>query len=215
MAQEIKAIYLGGVNCYLVKNEAGFFLIDSGLSNKRALVEKELQTAGCQPGNLKLILLTHGDTDHSGNCAYLREKYGAKIAMHPAETIVAESGDMLSSRKSRPFLASLLLSFFKLNRSDRFNPDFTVEEGFDLSEYGLDARVLYLPGHSMGSIGILTGSGDLFCGDLLVNTQKPVRNSLVDNPQEMTASIERLYSLDIKTVYPGHGRPFPFEQLQK
>jgi hydroxyacylglutathione hydrolase len=215
MAQEIKTINLGGVNCYLVKNDMGFTLIDSGLSNKRAKLEKELETAGCQPGNLKLIVLTHGDTDHSGNCAYLREKYAAKIAMHPAETIVAESGDMLSSRKSRPFLASLFLAFFKLNRSDRFKPDFTVEEGYDLSEYGFDAKVLYLPGHSLGSIGILTGSGDLFCGDLLVNTHKPARNSLVDNPQEMTASIERLNSLTIKTVYPGHGSPFPFEQLQK
>ena len=214
MVQEIRTINLGGVNCYLVKIETGFILIDSGLSNKRSSLEKELNSAGCQPGNLKLIVLTHADTDHSGNCAYLREKYAAKIAMHSAETVVVESGDMLLSRKNRPFLASLILSFFRLNRADRFKPDFTVDDGDDLSAYGLDARVLYLPGHSQGSIAILTATGDLFCGDLLVNTHKPANNTLVDDLQELNASVERLSSLDIKTVYPGHGRPFPWEQLE-
>lgn len=214
MAQEIKTINFGGVNCYLVKSEAGFFLIDAGFSNKRARIEKELESAGCRPGSLKLILLTHGDSDHSGNCRYLRDKYAAKIAMHPAETDVAERGDMLLSRKHRPFLASLILPFIKLNKSDRFKPDFTIDEGYDLSGYGFDAKVLYLPGHTQGSIGILTGSGDLFCGDLLVNTDKPAKNNLVDDPGQLNASVERLYSLEIKTVYPGHGRPFPLEQLQ-
>jgi glyoxylase-like metal-dependent hydrolase (beta-lactamase superfamily II) len=215
MAQEIKTINLGGVNCYLVKNDTGFILIDSGLSNKRAKLEKELESAGCQPGNLRLIVLTHGDSDHSGNCAYLCEKYAAKIAMHPAETKVVERGDMLLSRKRSPFLASMILSFFRLNKSDRFKPDFAIEEGYDLSGYGFDAKVLYLPGHSLGSIGILTGSGDLFCGDLLVNTDKPARNTLVDDPEEFNASVERLSSLEIKTVYPGHGKPFPMEQFPK
>jgi len=42
-----------------------------------------------------------------------------------------------------------------------------LEEGQPLSDVGLDASVLHLPGHSKGSIGILTASGDLFCGDLL------------------------------------------------
>ncbi|MDR3576448.1 MAG: MBL fold metallo-hydrolase [Anaerolineaceae bacterium] len=215
MSEEITTIQSGGVNCYLVKIETGFILIDSGLSNKRAKIEKALESAGCQPGDLKLILLTHADSDHAGNCASLREKYGAKIAMHPAESAAAESGDMRLSRKKAPFLANMIFSFFKLNKADRFKPDFTVDEGSVLSDFGFDARVLYLPGHSLGSIGILTGSGDLFCGDLLVNTDQPAINSLVDNPQDIKASFERLYSLNIKTAYPGHGKAFELEQLLK
>ena len=39
-------------------------------------------TAGCKLGSLKLIVLTHGDFDHTGNAAYLRHKYAIKIAMH-------------------------------------------------------------------------------------------------------------------------------------
>ena len=82
MSQEIKTIKSGGVYCYLVKTGDGYILIDTGLPNKRADLEKELESAGCKPGNLKLIILTHGDYDHADNCAYLWDKYGTKIAMH-------------------------------------------------------------------------------------------------------------------------------------
>ena len=65
------------------------------------------------------------------------------------------------------------LRFFKLKKSDRFQPDVCLEDGDDLREYGFDAQVLHLPGHSNGSIGVLTAGGDLFCGDLLRNWGKP------------------------------------------
>ena len=60
MLPEIRTLNLGGVNCYLVKTSAGFLLIDTGFSGKRADLEKELASAGCKPGDLKLVILTHG-----------------------------------------------------------------------------------------------------------------------------------------------------------
>ena len=70
---------LGTVNCYPIETDTGYILIDTGCSNKRSELEKELERAGCKPGNLKLIVLTHGDFDHTGNANYLREKFGALI----------------------------------------------------------------------------------------------------------------------------------------
>jgi glyoxylase-like metal-dependent hydrolase (beta-lactamase superfamily II) len=46
----------------------------------------------------------------------------------------------------------------------------TIGDGTNLSEYGLDAKVLSIPGHSRDSIGFLATGGDLFYGDLLDNT---------------------------------------------
>jgi glyoxylase-like metal-dependent hydrolase (beta-lactamase superfamily II) len=83
-----------------VETDAGLVLIDTGGSNKRAKLEKELGGAGCQPGNLKLIVITHGDFDHTGNAAYLREQFGAQIAMHQDDAGMAERGDMFWNRKS-------------------------------------------------------------------------------------------------------------------
>jgi hydroxyacylglutathione hydrolase len=224
MLQEIKTIALplpyrlGTVNCYLAKTGTGFVLIDTGGSNKRAELENKLTSTGCRPGNLDLIVLTHGDFDHTGNCAYLRDKFGAKVAMHQDDSGMAEHGDMFWNRQSGNALfrlmSRLLPILFRFGREERFKPDFHVEDGDDLSEHGFDAKAVYTPGHSKGSTGFLTAAGDLFCGDLLENYGEPALNSIMDDPAAAEASIEKLKNLEITTVYPGHGQPFPMELLQ-
>ena len=204
------------VNCYLVRTGDGFVLIDTGRTNKRGAIEKELESAGCQPGNLRLIVLTHGDFDHCGNAAYLREKFGAHIAMHRDDSGMVERGDMLWNRNKQNILFRVIFKLFiRLSKSDRFKPDLFIDEGYDFSGYGFDARVLDIPGHSKGSISILTASGDLFCGDLLANVDKPDIWSIIDDSVAAHDSVEKLRSLQINTVYPGHGQPFPMELFMK
>ena len=218
--QEITTITLplplkmGTVNCYLVKTDAGFVLIDTGASNRRAEVENKLTSAGCKRGNLALIVLTHGDFDHIGNAAYLSKKLGASIAMHRDDLGMAERGDMFWNRSSgNAILRVLAPVIFRFPKSNRFKPDVYIEEGYDFSEYGFEARALSIPGHSKGSIGILTAGGELFCGDLLENLEKPATNSMMDNAEDCEASVERLRDFEIHTVYPGHGNPFPMDSF--
>ena len=222
MPQEIKTISLllpyglGPVNCFLIKTDIGYILIDTGFSNKRTYLEKELENAGCKPGNLKLIVITHGDFDHTGNAAYLREKYGTKMAMHYDDSGMVERGDLFWNRKKGNILIRMIAPIlFGFRKSERFKPDLYVEEGYNLSGYGFDAKVLYIPGHSKGSIGILTAGGDLFCGDLFTNSDNPVLNSIMDDSAVANASVERLKSLRINTVYPGHGKLFPMDVFMK
>jgi len=61
----------------------------------------------------------------------------------------------------------------------------------------------------------LTTSGELFCGDLLANVGKPDIWSIIDDLDAAYASIEKMKSLQINTVYPGHGQPFPMELFMK
>lgn len=205
---------LGSVNCYLITTDTGSLLIDTGTSNQRAELEQALESAGCSPGDLKLIVLTHGDFDHTGNAVYLRQKFGAKIAMHAADAGMLERGDMFWNRKKgSALLRRMAPALFGFGKSQRGSPDVIVADGSDLAAYGCDAQVLHLPGHSSGSIGILTTAGDLICGDLLDNTEQPVLNSIMDDVPTARASIERLRGLTIRTVYPGHGQIFPWEQF--
>lgn len=216
MKQQIRTISLplpfriGSVNCYVIEIDSGYILIDTGASNKRKTLEKELESAGCKPGHLKLIILTHGDFDHTGNAAYLRQKFGAKIAMHRDDAGMLERGDIFWNRKSGNFLIRAMAStLFRFGQSQRCSPDLYLEDGQDLSEYGFGARVLHIPGHSKGSIAILTAGGALFCGDLLEYKGKPVLNNIIDDRVTAKASLERLRSLNGKTVYTGHGQAFP------
>jgi len=224
MATTIKTINLGGVNCYLTNDGGGFVLIDTGFSNKRSQLVEELENAGCRPDNLKLIVLTHGDIDHAANAAYLRQNFHARIAMHQEDAGMVEQGNMGWNRKTRPDKISLIGSmiillgsvstiFSPANKFEKFRADMFLEDRQPLFDAGLDASVIHLPGHSKGSIGILTASRDLFCGDLLWNMRKPGPHFLVDDLAAYTSSLEMLKSLNVKTVYPGHGSPFPMEKL--
>ena len=212
---------LGSVNCYLLEaDDGGYVLIDTGSSNKRMELEEELKRNGCKPGNLRLIILTHGDFDHTGNAFYLRNKFDSVIAMHHDDSGMAEQGDMFFNRRGNIVLKIIIKTltsiFFGFGKSERFQPNLYVDDGYDLSEYGLDAKVIHIPGHSKGSIGILTVNGDLFCGDLFTNgdkTHQPNLNSIMDDKVVANESVEKLKSLKINIIYPGHGKPFSLYTL--
>jgi len=221
MPQAIIVIDLGGVNCYLIKTTTGFILIDTGFASKRADLEKALEAAGCKPGNLSLVILTHGDADHADNAAYLQAKYGAKIAIHPDDAGMVESGNMGINRKARPdriafFFRVMMWVTSHLTQSPKFEvfkPDLMIGEDFKLAGYGFDAQVVRLPGHSKGSVGILTAEGDLFCGDLLYHFMGKPACLFISDQADYDASLEKVRRLKVKTIYPGHGKAFPAEAI--
>jgi hydroxyacylglutathione hydrolase len=213
--QPIPLKFLFGVNSYLLKTESGYFLIDTGITKTRDQLEKTLVDAGCQPGDLRLILITHGHMDHVGSAVYLRDKYGAKIAMHRGDLRMVETGDMFVDMKRgvmMGFIGSLMMGFGLA--TDKFTPDVYLEDNQSLNEYGLDATVIHTPGHSAGSTSILTAEGDLFCGDLFNNDKKPQKASIIQDAEMLDSSVEKIRAIETSTVYPGHGKPFTMDQLE-
>jgi glyoxylase-like metal-dependent hydrolase (beta-lactamase superfamily II) len=138
------------------------------------------------------------------------------LAMHPHDFGMIEHGDMFWNRqKGNSILKAVAPLLFRFDKSNRVTPDVTLHDGDDLVEYGLDAKVLSLLGHSRGSIGLLTSDGDLFVGDLLDNVKQPTLNAIMDDRAAAQASVGKLKRLKIKTVYPGHGAPFLFDRLSQ
>ena len=207
----ITRIESSGVNCYLVKTKEGFILIDTGYAKDREIIDAALVKAGCD--NLNLIVLTHGDFDHVGNCAYLRKKFGCKVAMHADDVGMVEKGDMFWNREMGRAMRAIgklftLIKRIRLDDEDMFSPDIFLKDRQHLTESGFDATVHHLPGHSKGSIGLLIKDGDLFCGDIFTNVSMPKRSELLSNRSDYAKSLERIQSLEIQTVHPGHGLPF-------
>ncbi|MEA3239835.1 MAG: MBL fold metallo-hydrolase [Candidatus Bipolaricaulota bacterium] len=95
----------------------------------------------------------------------------------------------------------------------RFTPDFYLEDGDRLTEYGLDVTILHVPGHSAGSIAVWTDDGAFFSGDFLENRTRPSIATLVDDAEALKASFERVKKLDIRIVYPGHGKAFTMDEV--
>lgn len=234
--QEIIRLDLGTVNCYLVSVKSGFILIDTGgytfqgdpADNKCELLEKQLAENGCVPEKLLLILLTHGDIDHIANAKYLRDTYKAKVAIHNEDSILTTDltvEKVLSNFKFDSafltFVSMLIKTLIKkatqksIDSYTEFIADELIDEDYDLSHYNFDAKVIHLPGHTKGSIGLLTKDGNLISGDVFANIKKPgIALNAYDFPV-LKKSIGKLKGLNIQMVYPGHGKPFRFSDLSK
>ena len=214
MTEGTLPIALGYVNAYLVEAGDGFVLIDTGVARQWTRLESELIAAGCLPGRLKLVIITHGDVDHMGNGAMLRRKFSVRIGIHEADVGMVTIGPAAGRRPKR-LLGRLLLALGNAinGKVERFQPDVLLEDGQDLSGYGLAAKVLHTPGHTRGSIVVLTDDGRLFAGDTLTNRTKPGRGPFADSEEELRKSLARLRQLNARVVYPGHGKPFPGSAL--
>lgn len=207
--QHIPLKLLFDANCYLIRIETGYILIDTGIKNRRKQLETALNNAGCQPGDLKLIILTHGHVDHVGNAAYLRDKYGAKIAMHRGDVNMVTGGGMFADAPQSLMIkiVGFLMNITGMGDFETFTPDILFEDNQSLQEHGLDATVLHTPGHSKGSISILTTLGDLFSGDIFNGSVEGV-TTLVNDQSALESSVEHLKSLNAESFYPGHGKTF-------
>ncbi len=234
MKQEIIRIDLGGVNSYILKSDNQFILIDTGghivmdkeFKNRSELLEQALEKHGCNSGNLKLILLTHGDNDHVCNAAYLRNKYKTKIAIHKDDFYLVQNptiNDFMNSFNYQSFLFKIVFKIMKntihkvtvktLKDFKVFSPDISIDENFNLNAFGFDSHIIHIPGHTPGSIGIFTNDRNIIVGDTFANIKKPSIAPNAINFKQLYESVDKLKSYKINTVYPGHGEPFAFKDL--
>jgi len=214
MDNEPLVINLGFVNTFLLNAGEGYILVDTGSAQQWSRLETELVRAGCLPERLKLVIVTHGDFDHAGNCAELQRRYGAKIAMHPGDVDMVRTGVPVK-RKIKGVMGRLLIWIGgrAVKGFATFQPDILLEDGQVISGYGLTAKIIHTPGHTKGSIALLTDDGRLFVGDTISNRTKPSGPPLIEDEQKFHESLAILKHINAKKVYPGHGKSFSYETL--
>jgi len=77
----IHTIKMGITNCYIVRDK-GTVMVDSGPPNKLSTLLNYLRTSSIDPRQIKLIVHTHGHSDHVGSAKAVKEATGGQIAMH-------------------------------------------------------------------------------------------------------------------------------------
>jgi len=212
----IHRITVRETNCYLLQGPAGAVLVDPGPPNAAPAVVARATAVGVQPQDLRLILVTHGHLDHYGAAPDLKAWSGAPVAAYRTEP--AFSQERRNALPPAQTLRGSLTRWFYLLLSPLFPvtplvADLPLDDGADLSPYGLDARVFLVPGHSPGSLAVLTAQGDAFVGDLIVNYTVPSQPIYLSDREAWQESYERLRQLEPRMVYVGHGEPFPGHRL--
>lgn len=212
-APSIVTIRLPIANAYLIKSRRPI-LVDTGAPGDEGRILRALAAQGLRPGDLGLILLTHGHVDHFGSAAALKRATGAPLAVHADDAAGLRAGHIPSPLSATGLEGRLLRPFLPWS-AEPVAPDLLLDERFDLSAYGVDGRLLHTPGHSPGSISLLLSSGDLFAGDLLrggfmggrLRGRLPNLPFYVDQPALLARSIAQILDLPATTIYVGHGGP--------
>jgi len=220
MAIEIHNIGSSVVNRYLLRDNA-CILIDTGIPHTARTMTGAMARLGINPTEVALIVLTHGHVDHAGAVKAIQQLTGAKVAIHYRDQAWVEQGLVVVPPVQT---AAGRMVWAALDRGARllhFPPvkaDIVIgDEGLSLAEFGMRGRVIHTPGHSMGSVSILLDTGEAFVGDLGASGapfgDSPRLPPAAEDPQQVVTSWKRLLDLGAKTIYPGHGRPFPAEAI--
>ena len=210
------------VNWYLVGDGSGVTVVDAGVPGYRPQLEPGLNLLGNSLGDVRAILLTHSDGDHTGVATALREETGAPVHLHPDD---AESARKSGAKKTDESMLAELRHpgtyrlFWEFGRNGGARPPvlddtIAIADGQELDLPG-KPRVIHTPGHTPGHVAYLFADhGALFVGDALC-TWHPTRGRRgaqlmafnVSTPQSVE-SLGAIEGLDAGLVLVGHGEPW-------
>jgi hydroxyacylglutathione hydrolase len=187
-------------NAYLVAVDDGLLLVDAGMPWNARRILAFITTIGRQPDELRDIVLTHCDIDHIGSAAELKRLTGASVAIHERDAAVLAGG---RPEKGGLALAALYrLLRFRAVTADRILSDGDMIDGF---------QVMHVPGHTAGSIALISADGMVFSGDALLTDKQgkvtaPDRRLALD-PAQAVRSADRIRALQPTLLLAGHGAP--------
>jgi len=166
-------------NSYLV----GDVLVDAGVTPMAVSKYRD---------SIRNIILTHCHFDHT---AYVKE-----IAQMCKATVYIHQDDATGLVQD-----AQSLSMHFASHSPGIVADTLLRDGDHVN----DLLIIHTPGHTPGSICILDeSSGDLVSGDTVFTDGGFGRFDFPGGSlNELVRSIERLSTLDIQGLYPGHGEP--------
>jgi glyoxylase-like metal-dependent hydrolase (beta-lactamase superfamily II) len=185
-------------NIYLI----GSALIDAGTGFNFIRLRDLLKILQKQFGDITQVINTHGHFDHIGGNGFFSK---AKILIHRNDAPIVETADV------------------ELSAADYFDGkirpkrvDTKLEGNETLSLDGSSLEVIHTPGHTLGSVCLYDRkSQSLFTGDTVFENAIGRVDFPNSDLKAMQASLDRLRELKVKTVFPGHGKPFDGKALDR
>ena len=208
---------LGLGRAYIYQEQDKLTLIDTGLIDSAERILAVVQKIGRKPEDVRQIFITHHHNDHTGSLAELVERTGAQVLAHKIEAPVIR-GDQPPPKPDANTLRSVLgpLIGRAVQPGAPVGVDRELEDG-DEVDIGGGAKVLHVPGHTMGSVALFIPQHRLlFAGDAAVSAiglGPPAGPFGLFNEDSAQAvhSFKKLAELDFDRAFFGHGKPLDGE----
>jgi hydroxyacylglutathione hydrolase len=192
MIRETFPVGLLGCNCTILGDEASHeaIVVDPGYDIPRILAALNVHQLV-----VKQIVVTHAHIDHIASAQELKRITGAPILYNQADLPLVAMMDQQAG-------------WIDVAVPEVKPPDHSPADSEAVSVKGIDATVIYTPGHTEGSLCLyLPSEGLLLAGDTLFAGSVGRTDLPGGNMGKLMASIEeRLLPLpDVTVVIPGHG----------
>lgn len=213
------------VNWYVVADDNGLTVVDAGVPGFAKTLAADLGTLGLSLADVKALVLTHSDADHTGIAPLLRDA-GAQVWVHEADESTLrrprpKGGDGAPAHLVRylwrptPWLLLGHLASRGGARPAKVEGARTFADAAVIDAPG-SPRVVHMPGHTPGHCAIhFERHRALFVGDglcswnPLTGRRGPQVMPLALNvsTEECFDSLAAIESLPADVVLPGHGEP--------
>jgi len=184
------------VNLYLIIGDEKALLIDTGcgLFPLKSIIDDIIGTKDLY------VVNTHFHFDHRGSNDEFPE-----IFIHESEKRVASLPDDISYIKDSPkeIVNEYHKKDFILKPPLKVNP---LNEGDEFDLGGIKVKIFHTPGHSIGSISLVTNKGELFTGDTahygaMFLSKKRKLHIILESLSKLLKICE---DSQIKEIYPSH-----------
>ncbi len=196
------------MNVYLIEDDGGVTVFDAGVRS----MSQAVVSAGARMGGVRRVVLGHAHEDHRGTAPALAE-LGAAVLCHEADRADAEGDggrhyfDMAKLNRVGRLLMPRLLSSWDAGPVPIAG---TVAEDDEIAGF----RVVHLPGHAPGLIGLFRESDRLalvsdcfYTLDPQTGRKGPPRMphaAFNFDTEQARASIRKLAALEPAAAWPGH-----------
>ena len=211
-------IKLNFSNAYLIKDKKSI-LVDTGSPNEADKILAAIQKAGVSIKDISLIIHTHGHFDHAGSTAELKRRLGIPVAVHVNDAFMLREGRN-GEIKPRNFEARIVMAFVPKS-FETSQPDILIDEEMVLTDFGVNGKVLFTPGHTPGSLSVLCENNEAIIGDLMMGGwaggalfgSHPNYHYYIDDIGQLHASLKKILGFKPERLYVGHGGPLEFEHV--
>jgi len=206
----------GMSNGFFVKKDDAVVLVDTGMVKDGADFIRHCTEAGISPSQIRLVVVSHEHHDHFMRLDEILKIVNAPVMCHNESftnlsqglkpTVKTRDGSPPPGADGRP--SSITGTIPKVM------PDILLNSGCSLADWGVDAELIHTPGHSRGSLTLVTEKS-VIVGDIIVGLPDGgIRTAkYADDEAALKNSVLEIISHAPETVYSGHAAPVSADEF--